>query len=38
VSGVFTILIAGTLTYVHNLFVDIAPLARLWTWTDTTSA
>jgi hypothetical protein len=34
VSGVITILIAGTLTDVHNLFVDIVPLARLWMWTD----
>jgi len=33
VSGAFTILVAGTLAYVHNLFVDIVPLARLWTWT-----
>lgn len=33
VAGAFTILIAGTLAYVHLLFVDIMPPARLWTWT-----
>lgn len=32
-SGAFTILIAGTLTYVHTLFADIVPPTRLWTWT-----
>lgn len=33
VAGAFTILIAGTLAYVHMLFADIVPPARLWTWT-----
>lgn len=33
VAGAFTILIAGTLAYVHLLFADIVPLVRLWTWT-----
>ena len=32
-AGAFTILIAGTLVYVHLLFADIMPPARLWTWT-----
>ena len=33
VAGAFTILIAGTLAYVHMLFADIVPPARLWAWT-----
>ncbi len=33
VAGAFTLLIAGTLAYVHMLFADIVPPARLWTWT-----
>lgn len=33
VAGAFTILIAGTLAYVHLLFADIVPPMRLWTWT-----
>lgn len=33
VAGAFTILIAGTLAYVHMLFANIVPSMRLWTWT-----
>lgn len=33
VAGAFTLLIASTLAYVHMLFADIVPPARLWTWT-----
>lgn len=32
-AGTFSILIAGTLAYVHSLFAEIAPNARLWLWT-----
>jgi signal transduction histidine kinase len=32
-AGVFSILIGGTLWYVHSLFAEIAPLGRLWLWT-----
>jgi signal transduction histidine kinase len=33
VAGAFTILIAGTLAYVHSLFAEIVPAWRLWSWT-----
>jgi signal transduction histidine kinase len=32
-AGTFSILIAGTLWYVHSLFAEIAPSGRLWLWT-----
>lgn len=31
-AGVFSVLIGGTLWYVHGLFAEIAPLGRLWLW------
>lgn len=33
VAGAFTILIGGTLAYVHSLFSAIVPPLRLWAWT-----
>lgn len=32
-AGAFTVLVAGTLAYVHQLFADIAPAGPLWAWT-----
>jgi len=32
-SGLFAVLIVGTLAYVHSLFEPLVPVARLWTWT-----
>lgn len=32
-SGLFALLIGGTLAYVHSLFEPLVPVARLWTWT-----
>lgn len=32
VAGAFSILIGGTLWYVHGLFAEIAPPGRLWLW------
>ena len=32
-AGTFTLLLAGTLIYVHSLFAPLMPAARLWTWT-----
>ncbi len=31
-AGSFTILLVGTLVYVHSLFAPIMPAARLWAW------
>ncbi len=33
VAGSFTLLLAGTLVYVHSLFAPITPPDRLWLWT-----
>lgn len=32
-SGLFALLIGGTLAYVHSLFAPLVPVAELWTWT-----
>lgn len=32
VAGALSLLIGGTLWYVHGLFAEIAPLGRLWLW------
>ncbi|WP_086617456.1 hybrid sensor histidine kinase/response regulator [Erythrobacter tepidarius] len=32
-SGLFALLISGTLAYVHSLFEPLMPTARLWSWT-----
>lgn len=37
VAGAFTLLLAGTLAYVHHLFAEIAPPAEIWSWTLFTS-
>lgn len=34
-AGLMTVLITGTLYYVHSLFSDIVPPERLWLWTGT---
>lgn len=36
VAGSFTLLLAGTLAYVHTLFAPITPPDRLWLWTGMT--
>jgi signal transduction histidine kinase len=36
VAGSFTLLLAGTLAYVHSLFAPITPPDRLWLWTGMT--